>query len=181
MKRRLSLAISFLFIVVSAFAAYQQIDFLAAGLTDTSGNPLSGGLVYTYSAGTGLDKATYADADGVTTNPNPIVLDAYGRKLVFGDGRYKFIVKTAGSTTLYTWDGLTYKNISFSSGSAISLSTANQTTISFAGSNDATIKPYFYLDGIKQAENTYTWTPPGTITLTGGAIPLAGMVIEVGY
>ena len=45
---------------------------------DNNGNPLNGGLLFTYSAGTNTKTATYVDSAGVTQNTNPIVLDFRG-------------------------------------------------------------------------------------------------------
>lgn len=85
-----------------------QIDFLLAGIRDLSGNPLNGGLVYTYSAGTTTDKATYTDKDKTSPATNPIVLDAYGQSQIYADGIYKVVVKTSAGTTLYTWDNVKF-------------------------------------------------------------------------
>jgi len=180
--RRLLLSLVLVAVVATCHGAAVQIDFLASGLTDSSGNPLSGGLVYAYAAGTTNAKDTYTSPTMATAHPNPIVLDTYGRALAFGSGRYKFIIKTATGTTLYTWDGLTYANTTFVSGaSVVQTSAAGQTTINLgAAYTSVTDKPYLYIGGIKQAENTYTWSPP-TITLTDGAIPIAGITIEAGY
>lgn len=46
---------------------------------DNSGNPLSGGKVYTYQAGTSTPLATYTDRTGGVANANPVVLDSAGR------------------------------------------------------------------------------------------------------
>lgn len=86
-----------------------QVETLMAGLTDTSGNALAGGLVHTYSAGTTTNKATYTESDKSVAAANPVVLDAYGRALIFADGIYKFVVKDSDGNTLYTWDNLEYK------------------------------------------------------------------------
>jgi hypothetical protein len=85
-----------------------QVENLLAGLRDTSGNPLAGGLVYTYEAGTSTDKSVYTDQNKATAATNPVVLDAYGQAVVYGDGAYKFIVKTSADVPLYTWDNLQY-------------------------------------------------------------------------
>lgn len=86
-----------------------QIDLLLSGLTNkTDGGPLAGGKIYTYAAGGLVAKATYEDAARVGTHPNPIVLDAYGKALAFGDGFYKFIVKDSADVIQYTWDYLNY-------------------------------------------------------------------------
>lgn len=85
-----------------------QVEALWNGLTDNSGEPLAGGKIYTYSAGTTTPKSLYVDANKAQAATNPVVLDAYGRSLSFGDGAYKFIVKTSADVTLYTIDGLFY-------------------------------------------------------------------------
>ena len=47
-------------------------------LTDTNNNPLAGGKVYTYQAGTLIPLATYTDATLTAPNTNPVILDEYG-------------------------------------------------------------------------------------------------------
>lgn len=75
---------------------------------DSEGNPLSGGLLYTYAAGTTTPVATYSD-DAGTVNSNPVVLDPAGRATVFltvGDS-YKFVLKDANDVLQYTQDNVT--------------------------------------------------------------------------
>ena len=64
-----------------------------AYFTDDNGDPLAGGLLYTYDAGTTTPKATYTTAAGDVAQTNPVVLDAYGRAVLFLDGAYKFVLK----------------------------------------------------------------------------------------
>ena len=45
---------------------------------DNQGNPLAGGLLYTYGAGTNTPIATWQDSTGTVPNTNPIVLNARG-------------------------------------------------------------------------------------------------------
>lgn len=48
--------------------------------TDTNGEPLAGGKIFTYEAGSNsVLKETYTTQAGTASNPNPIVLDAAGR------------------------------------------------------------------------------------------------------
>lgn len=84
------------------------VEFLLSGFTDNSGEPLAGGLVYTYSAGTTTDKATYTNVLATIPETNPIVLDANGRKQVFASGSYKFVVKTSAGVTLYIFDNVVF-------------------------------------------------------------------------
>lgn len=46
---------------------------------DNSGNPLSGGKLFTYAAGTLTPLATYTDRSGAVPNANPVILDSAGR------------------------------------------------------------------------------------------------------
>lgn len=77
---------------------------------DNNGIPLSGGLLYTYSAGTTTPSATYTSTSGSTANSNPIVLDSSGRVpneiwLVAGS-TYKFILQNASTTQIGSWDNI---------------------------------------------------------------------------
>jgi len=77
---------------------------------DNNGVPLSGGLIYTYQAGSSTPLATYTDNGGTTANANPIVLDSSGRVpneiwLLQGYS-YKFIIQSASGTSLITLDNL---------------------------------------------------------------------------
>lgn len=75
---------------------------------DDDGDPLSGGKLHTYTAGTTTNKATYptkADAEaGTNANANPVVLDSRGEANVFLDGAYKFVLKTSADVTIWTVD-----------------------------------------------------------------------------
>ena len=77
---------------------------------DANGRPLSGGLVYTYTAGTSTAKSAYptkADADAATNAlSNPVVLNSGGQKQIWLDGTYKIIVKNAQGVTVDTVDSV---------------------------------------------------------------------------
>lgn len=61
--------------------------------TDANGDPLAGGKVYTYVAGTLTPKATYTTQAGDVANANPVILDSTGRANIWlGTGAYKFVV-----------------------------------------------------------------------------------------
>jgi microcystin-dependent protein len=77
---------------------------------DNNGVPLSGGLLYTYQAGSSTPLATYTDINGTVANANPIVLNSSGRLdnevwLTYGYF-YKFVLKTAAAVTLGTYDNI---------------------------------------------------------------------------
>jgi hypothetical protein len=74
---------------------------------DNSGNPLSGGKVYTYAAGTSTPLATYSDQAGTTPNANPVVLNSRGEASIFwGAGPYKVTLRTSADALLWTQDNL---------------------------------------------------------------------------
>jgi len=60
---------------------------------DNNGDPLAGGKVYTYEAGTTTPLATYTDETGGTANPNPVILDSAGRANIW-----------LATTDLYYWE-----------------------------------------------------------------------------
>ena len=78
---------------------------------DNSGVMLSGGLIYTYAAGTTTPETTYADNTGNIALPNPIVLNSSGRIptgqlwITYGVA-YKFTVKTSTGTLIGTYDNI---------------------------------------------------------------------------
>jgi len=77
---------------------------------DDNGDPLTGGLLYTYAAGTTTPLTTYTDSTGATPNTNPIVLDSAGRVsaqvfLTTGSS-YKFVLQTSASVTIWTKDNI---------------------------------------------------------------------------
>ena len=98
---------------------------------DNSGVILSGGLVYTYAAGTTTPQAAYTTSAGNVAHTNPIVLDSAGRVASGGEiwltdaVAYKFVLKTATGTTIGTYDNVTgnasgiYPAFAASSGSSL--------------------------------------------------------------
>lgn len=67
---------------------------------DDNGNPLSGGKLYTYAAGTTTPKATYTTASGTVTHDNPVTLDSAGRAVIFLAGSYKFILHDSSDVAI---------------------------------------------------------------------------------
>ena len=80
---------------------------------DVNGDPLSGGLLYTYITGTSTPKATYTDATGNSLNTNPVVLDSRGEADVWllTDGNYRFKLHTAADALIKTVDGIGWANV----------------------------------------------------------------------
>jgi hypothetical protein len=73
----------------------------------SDGNPLVGGKIYTYAAGTTTPLATYTDAGAGTANTNPIILNSLGQANIWlGSSSYKFSVYTSADVLLYTVDNI---------------------------------------------------------------------------
>lgn len=82
--------------------------FLKQRFFDANGNPLAGGKVHTYQAGTTTNQATYTDSTGGTPNANPVILDANGEAPIWLDVSlsYKFVVKNSSDVEQFTTDGV---------------------------------------------------------------------------
>jgi hypothetical protein len=155
---------------------------VGAQLFDNNGNPLSGGKLETYEAGTTTPLATYTSSTGVTAHTNPIVLDSAGR--VPGGEiwlnyayLYKFVVKTSTNVLIATYDNI---GGSFNASSIIANFTGNGSTVAFtlasapAGENATNV----YINGVYQQKNTYSVA--GAVLTFSEAPPITS-AIEVSY
>ena len=136
---------------------------------DLNGAPLSGGLLYTYAAGTTTPLATYTDSTGSTPNTNPIILDSRGEANVWlGAAIYKFALYTSVNVLIWTVDNI--------NGSTFVVNAVGDgTTTAFSVVNGVT---NIYINGVYQNRNTYTVTS-GTVTFTQA--PPYTSIIEVVY
>lgn len=74
---------------------------------DAAGEPLVGGKLYTYIAGTTTLQTTYTDSTATTANTNPIILDSRGEANVWlGGAIYKFVLKDADDALIWTVDNI---------------------------------------------------------------------------
>jgi hypothetical protein len=77
---------------------------------DNNGDPLSGGKLYTYAAGTSTLAPTYTSVSGATANPNPIILNSAGRPpsqiWLDNNATYKFVLTTSTDILLWTMDNI---------------------------------------------------------------------------
>lgn len=91
---------------------------------DANGDPLVGGKVYTYAAGTTTPLATYTDASGVFANGNPIILDARGEANIwYSSGfAYKVVLADASDAVIWTVDNiLTTGDMAFQNANNVSI------------------------------------------------------------
>lgn len=123
-------------------ATIPRITFVNA-----SGAPCAGCQLYTYSAGTTTALATYVDATGTSVNTNPIVLDvAGGANIWLGRNSYKFILKDALGSTIWTVDQVNAATL-------FPCSPANTIQIANAGVNGLTCDSNITIDTINHTLN----------------------------
>ena len=155
---------------------------VAGQLFDDNGNPLAGGKIYTYLAGTTTPAATYTSSSGSIAHTNPIVLDGAGRvpsgEIWLTDGiSYKFVVEDANNVLIGTYDNLTGINsnfVAFTNEQEIQTATAGQTVFNLTtvtyqpGTNSLSV----FVDGVNQygpgAQYAYVETDADTVTFVSG-------------
>lgn len=81
----------------------QLAPFIFPQYFDNNGNPLNGGLIYSYVSGTTTPQNTFTDASGVTPNTNPVVLSGSGRTKIFlSNSPYDFVLRDSTGVLLDT-------------------------------------------------------------------------------
>lgn len=80
---------------------------------DDNGNPLSGGKLHAYTAGTSTPRSIYTTEDLNVAHANPAILDAAGRLTAFvEDGiSYKFRLLTSADVLVREWDEVAVPDI----------------------------------------------------------------------
>jgi len=156
--------------------------------TDDDGAPLAGGLIYTYAAGSySTPKAAYTTAAGDTEHTNPIELDSSGRAVIFIDGSYNYIVKTAAGVTIRSVPNVTsFTALDSQSDSYQETFSGNGTTTAFTTSEDLGTDEkaiYVWVDqGLQQhvANGTFAtdtiWTKGAGWTIAAGVATATGAI-----
>jgi hypothetical protein len=128
---------------------------------DNSGNPLTGGLLYTYAAGTTTPTNTYTTAAGTTPNSNPIVMDAAGRLesevWLTGEVAYKMILRDSAGGLIGTYDDI--YGINDVSATGVPWAEITDTPTTLAG--------YGITDGLSTTTAASTYAPINNAGLTG--------------
>jgi hypothetical protein len=76
--------------------------------TAPGGFPCANCLLYSYAAGSTTPLDTYSDSTGLVRNQNPVPLDSSGSASIWtGNNSYKFVLKTADGTPVWTVDNVT--------------------------------------------------------------------------
>lgn len=158
------------------------IGGVAGQFFDNNGNPLTGGKIYTYAAGTTTPLVTYITSLGTTPHTNPIILDAAGRvpggEIWLTDGlQYKFIIKTSTDVQIGSYDniiGINSNPVNFTNSQEIQTATAGQTVFTLTtmqylpGARALSV----FVDGVNQygpgALYAYEETSSTVVTFTSG-------------
>jgi hypothetical protein len=152
----------------------------AAQFFDNSGQVLTGGKIYTYSAGTTTPAVTYTTNNGLTAHPNPIILNAAGRvpdsgEIWLTDGvSYKFVLKDQNDVLIATYDNLVGVNsnfVNYSGQEETQSATQGQTvfTLTTIQYQPATNNLLVFVNGSKQVVTTnFVETSSTVITFTDG-------------
>lgn len=99
-----ALAVFTLSAQVTALMPVPRLQFL-----DANGDPLPGGKVFTYAAGTTTPLATYTTSVGNVANTNPVILDSGGFAapgIWLSPAAYKIVLKDQNDVTQWTVDNL---------------------------------------------------------------------------
>jgi hypothetical protein len=146
---------------------------------NNDGTVLSGGKIYTYSAGTTTPKATYTTSAGSIAHANPIILDSAGRvsggEIWLLSSTYKFVLNTSTDVLIATYDNISgvgaaeYQVQNF-------IGTGSQTIFTLSSASLGENFTFVYINGVYQQKNTYTVS--GT-TLTFSTAPPVTSSIEV--
>ena len=177
--------------------AYNISAFAGAGAQffDSNGDPLVGGKLYVYTAGTTTPTTTWTTNSGAVANTNPIVLDAAGRtpnEIWLNSGiSYKFILKTADEVLIGSYDNIpaiddptAFNNLISVSGTNTLIGTSVPPytayvagmTLSFIPVNANTGAVTIDVDGLG-AKNIYV----GSATALSGGELVAGRIASVEY
>jgi hypothetical protein len=152
----------------------------AAQFFDNSGQVLTGGKLYTYLAGTTTPAVTYTSSNGITAQPNPIILNAAGRVPDSGEiwltdsVSYKFVLKDQNDVLIATYDniiGINSNFVNFTGEEETQTATQGQTvfTLTTIQYQPATNNLLVFVNGSKQIVVTnYTETSSTVVTFVDG-------------
>lgn len=157
---------------------------VAGQLFNNNGDPLAGGTINTYLAGSTTNTPTYTTSAGNIAHSNPIVLDGAGRvpsgEIWLASGiSYKFVVKDSAGNLIGTFDNVqginqnVFTNIVNFTGNGL----ATTFTLPAAPLSENYIN--VFINGVYQFKNTFSIT--GGTTLLFSEAPPVNAKIEVEY
>jgi len=139
---------------------------VAAQFFTNNGVILSGGKIYTYTAGTTTNQATYTSSNGGTAHTNPIILDSAGRVpggeiWLTGTTQYKFVLHTSLNVVIATYDNIW--GIGSIGGTTAqtpiifnTTGTGSNTTFTLSSAPVSENTTNVFINGVYQQKNTYS-------------------------
>lgn len=184
---------------MAALTPVPKIQFFAA-----NGEPLVGGKLYSYAAGTTTPLVTYTDQAATSANTNPVILDSRGEASVWlGTGPYKLRLTTATDVDIWTVDdiysegALSMQELLSSAGSSLvgfiqSGTGATYRTVQSKLRDTVSVKDFGAVgDGVTDdtaafnaAQGTGNITllmPPGTYVLNNFRLKTGARLVGMGY
>jgi len=207
MRRIVFGLLAMLALVASAAAQGTLTPWPKPQFLDSNGNPVSGGKLCVYLAGTTTPTTTWSDVTLSVANSNPIVLNSAGRPTsgaiyLASTTSYKYVLLTAGTdgtcstgTTVWTQDNISPVPVNHAdedvTGTAGENLTAGQAVYLSDGSGGKTAGRWYRAD----STNTYSSTLPeigmvpssitsgatGTIRLGGSVTGLSSLTVGTKY
>ena len=157
---------------------------VAGQLFNDNGDPLAGGTINTYLAGSTTNTPTYTTSAGNIAHTNPIVLNGAGRvpsgEIWLSTGiSYKFVVKDSAGTLIGTFDNV--QGINQNVFTNIANYTGDGATTTFTLPAAPLSENYInvFINGVYQFKNTFSIT--GGTTLLFSEAPPVNSKIEVEY
>lgn len=158
---------------------------------DGNGVPYAGGTVQFYVPNTTVPKNTWQDPTQSTLNTNPVVLDADGRAVIYGEGLYRQVLRDSVGNLI--WDQLTADPaVANSTWGGTSTGTANSQVVPTGNFTASDGQTYSFKAGFTNTAGltlTVTGvgsyqvrkdTTSGPVALTGGEVT-AGNVVNLVY
>jgi hypothetical protein len=153
---------------------------VAGQFFDNNGDPLVGGKLFTFAAGTTTPQVAYTSALGITPHSNPIILNGGGRvpgEIWLTDGlQYKFVLYSSTDQLIGSWDnivGINSNFVNFVTSEEVQIATAGQTVFTLTtmqyqpGTNSLAV----FVDGVNQVQGgtfSYVETSSTVVTFTTG-------------
>lgn len=161
--------------------AYVPLTKIPQQFFDNLGNPLVGGTLYAYLAGTSTPTNMFSDNAGTVAGTS-VVLDSRGEpttfKLIWLDSgkSYKFVLKDSTGTTIWTIDNINGTDYSPTVTNFTGNGSTTVFTLAFAPLTENSV--FVYVNGVYQQKNTYTVS---STSLTFSEAPPTTSKIEAVY